>query len=37
MTAERGVVVYLLTIGMCVVSGALALRRLSKADPAEIF
>jgi len=37
MTAERGVVVYLLTIGMCVVSGALALRRLRKADPAEIF
>jgi putative ABC transport system permease protein len=37
MTAERGVVVYLLTIGMCVASGALALRRLRKADPAEIF
>ena len=37
MTFERGVVVYLLTIGMCVLSGALALRRLRKADPAEIF
>jgi putative ABC transport system permease protein len=37
MTAERGVVVYLLTLGMCVASGALALRRLRKADPAEIF
>jgi putative ABC transport system permease protein len=37
MTAERGVVVYLLTLGMCVLSGALALRRLRKADPAEIF
>jgi putative ABC transport system permease protein len=37
MNAERGVVVYLLTIAMCVVSGALALRRLRKADPAEIF
>jgi putative ABC transport system permease protein len=37
MTAERGIVVYLLTIGMCVVSGALALRRLRRADPAEIF
>ena len=37
MTLERGVVVYLLTVGMCVLSGALALRRLSKADPAEIF
>jgi putative ABC transport system permease protein len=37
MTTERGVVVYLLTIGMCVLSGALALRRLRRADPAEIF
>jgi putative ABC transport system permease protein len=37
MTPERGVVVYLLTIGMCVLSGALALRRLRRADPAEIF
>jgi putative ABC transport system permease protein len=37
MTAERGAMVYLLTIGMCVASGALALRRLRKADPAEIF
>jgi putative ABC transport system permease protein len=37
MTFERGIVVYLLTVGMCVLSGALALRRLSKADPAEIF
>jgi putative ABC transport system permease protein len=37
MTSERSVVVYLLTVGMCVLSGALALRRLRKADPAEIF
>jgi putative ABC transport system permease protein len=37
MTLERGVVVYLLTVGMCVLSGALALRRLRRADPAEIF
>jgi putative ABC transport system permease protein len=37
MTSERGVVVYLLTVGMCVLSGALALRRLRRADPAEIF
>jgi putative ABC transport system permease protein len=37
MTAERGVLVYLLTIAMCVLSGALALRRLRMADPAEIF
>jgi putative ABC transport system permease protein len=37
MTAERGVLVYCLTLGMCVASGALALRRLRKADPAEIF
>jgi len=37
MTPERGVVVYVLTVGMCVLSGALALRRLRRADPAEIF
>jgi putative ABC transport system permease protein len=37
MTAQRGVEVYLLTVGMCVLSGALALRRLRRADPAEIF
>jgi putative ABC transport system permease protein len=37
MNAERGVLVYLLTIAMCVLSGALALRRLRQADPAEIF
>jgi putative ABC transport system permease protein len=37
MTPERGIVVYLLTVGMCVLSGALALRRLRRADPAEIF
>ena len=37
MTLERGVEVYLLTVGMCVLSGALALRRLRRADPAEIF
>ena len=37
MTSQRGILVYLLTIGMCVLSGALALRRLRKADPAEIF
>jgi putative ABC transport system permease protein len=37
MTPERGVVVYLLTLGMCVLSGGLALRRLRRADPAEIF
>jgi putative ABC transport system permease protein len=37
MTVGRGVAVYLLTIGMCVLSGALALRRLRRADPAEIF
>jgi putative ABC transport system permease protein len=37
MTAQRGVVVYLITVGMCVISGALALRKLRTADPAEIF
>lgn len=37
MTPQRGIIVYLLTLAMCVLSGALALRRLRKADPAEIF
>jgi putative ABC transport system permease protein len=37
MTLERSVTVYALTIVMCAVSGALAMRRLKAADPAEIF
>lgn len=37
MDPIRVTVVYLLTAGMCVFSGALAMRRLKLADPAEIF
>jgi putative ABC transport system permease protein len=37
MTLARAVVVYILTALMCVISGALAMRKLSTADPAEIF
>ena len=37
MDPIRVTVVYLLTAGMCVFSGALAMRRLRLADPAEIF
>ncbi len=37
MTAPRVAVVYVLTVIMCSASGALAMRRLRHADPAEIF
>jgi putative ABC transport system permease protein len=37
MNPLRVTIVYLLTVGMCAFSGALATRRLRNADPAEIF
>jgi len=37
MTVMRLVVVFPLTVIMCAVSGALAVRKLRYADPAEIF
>jgi putative ABC transport system permease protein len=37
MTWERALTVLLLTGGMCVVSGLLAVRKLQSADPADIF
>jgi putative ABC transport system permease protein len=37
MTWERALTVLVLTIGMCVVSGILAMRKLRAADPADIF
>ncbi len=37
MTFERIVFVWLLTVLMCVVSGALAIRKLFRADPASLF
>ena len=37
LTLERGVAVFLLTLGMCLLSGFLALRRVRKLDPADVF
>jgi putative ABC transport system permease protein len=37
MTFLRFVMVYILTALMCIISGALAMRKLRSADPAEIF
>ncbi len=37
MTATRAVTVLILTVTMCFASGAIAVRKLSAADPADIF
>ncbi|NBO31304.1 MAG: FtsX-like permease family protein [Cyanobacteria bacterium WB6_1B_304] len=37
MTTERALVVLLLSIFMCVISGAIAVRKVQAADPADIF
>lgn len=37
LTPERIVTVFLLTIGMCALSGLLALRKVRRLDPAEVF
>ena len=37
MTFNRGLLVLVLTILMCSVSGAIAIRKLQAADPADIF
>jgi putative ABC transport system permease protein len=37
MGVERGVAVLMLTVGMCAISGLIAVRKLRSADPAEIF
>ena len=37
MTLGRGIVVLILTIAMCSLSGTLALRKLKEAEPADIF
>jgi putative ABC transport system permease protein len=37
MTVARSVLVLALTVGMCWVSGAMAMRKLRAADPAEVF
>jgi putative ABC transport system permease protein len=37
MTVGRALIVLLLTILMCFISGAIAVRKLRAADPADIF
>jgi putative ABC transport system permease protein len=37
MTVSRAVTVLILTILMCFISGAIAVRKLKSADPADIF
>ncbi|MFP4099181.1 ABC transporter permease DevC [Coleofasciculus sp.] len=37
MTPDRALLVLLLTIAMCLISGVIAMRRLNQADPADIF
>jgi putative ABC transport system permease protein len=37
MTVDRVVLVLVGTIAMCMVSGAIATRRLAQADPADLF
>ena len=37
LTTDRAVTVFLLTLGMCALSGFLALRKVRKLDPAEVF
>ncbi|MCC7527162.1 MAG: FtsX-like permease family protein [Candidatus Melainabacteria bacterium] len=37
MTGERGVLVYLLSASMCLISASIALQKLRHADPAEVF
>ncbi|GAB1541465.1 ABC transporter permease DevC [Scytonema sp. NUACC21] len=37
MTVERGVTVFILTLTMCFISGAIAMRKLHSADPADVF
>jgi putative ABC transport system permease protein len=37
LTPERGLTVFLLTLSMCMLSGFIALRKVRKLDPAEVF
>ncbi|MUG96300.1 FtsX-like permease family protein [Scytonema sp. UIC 10036] len=37
MTTSRAITVFVLTVGMCGFSGAVAMRKLQTADPADIF
>ena len=37
MTVTRGFMIFVLTIAMCGFSGMVAMRKLSQADPADVF
>jgi putative ABC transport system permease protein len=37
MTMNRAITVFVLTVAMCSISGAIAMRKLQAADPADIF
>lgn len=37
ITPDRSVLIFLLTLSMCLISGLLAMRQLEKADPADVF
>ena len=37
MTQERATTVFLMTLAMCAISGMLAMRKVRKLDPAEVF
>ncbi len=37
MTSERALMVFVLTVFMCTISGGIAMRRVQAADPADIF
>jgi putative ABC transport system permease protein len=37
LTPMRALIVFTLTLFMCVVSGAIAIRKLQAADPANLF
>jgi putative ABC transport system permease protein len=37
LTPERALTVFLLTLAMCAISGLLAMRKVQKLDPAEVF
>jgi putative ABC transport system permease protein len=37
MTFERAILVFFLAVIMCVLSGAIAVRKVQDADPADIF
>jgi putative ABC transport system permease protein len=37
MTVDRAVIVFAATVAMCCFSGLLAIRKLNRLDPAEVF